>query len=244
MKILITGAAGYQAGFVVERLRGSHTLTLFDWVKPEHEGRFIEGDITDFDTVNRACVGQDAVVHLVALVRERFDKPHGLFADVMVKGTWNVAEACVQQGVKRLVNISSIVAIGWPEKADQPYRVGDPARFRQGDLFYCLSKHLCEEICRAYHEAHRLNVVNLRPGVIAGDGLNPDPKRPDEDPGPHWFLYVHPEDVAQAVDRAIASDTVTCGAFNVVAAHPQARFDWHETQAALGYDPQHNWEEV
>jgi len=244
LKILITGAAGYQAGFIIDRLHAKHELTFFDRVKPAQEGRFVEGDITDFDAVRGACSGQDVVVHLVALVRERFDKPHGLFADIMVKGTWNVAEACAQQGVSKLVNISSVVAVGWPKATDRPYRVGEPARYDKGDLFYCLSKFLGEEIGRAYHEAHGLKVINLRPAMIAGDGLNPNPKRPDEDPGPHWFLYVHPEDVAQAVDQAIESDTVTCESFNVVAGHPQARFDWKDTAEKLGYNPQHNWEDV
>lgn len=245
MKILITGAAGYLAGFVIKRLHTPHhSLTLFDRIEAEAEGDFIQGDITDFDDVKVACSGQDVVVHLVALVRERFDKPHDLFADVMVKGTWNVAEACVQQGVGRLINISSVVAIGSPQETERAYRVGDPARFRSRDLFYTLSKHLGEEIGRAYHQANDLAVIHLRPGVIAGDGLNPDPENPGEDPGGHWFTYVHPEDVAQAVEQAIDSQTVRSGAFNVVAGHPHAKFDWQETAKTLGYQPQHNWEDV
>ncbi|MDA1085492.1 MAG: NAD(P)-dependent oxidoreductase [Verrucomicrobia bacterium] len=244
MKILITGAAGYQAGFVIDRLQARHELTFFDRVEPRAPGRFIGGDITRFDDVKAACAGQDAVVHLVALVRDRFDKPQDLFADIMVKGTWNVAEACARQGVRKLVNISSIVAPGWPDDPDRLFRVGDPANFGGQDMFYCLAKHLGEEIGRAYHAGRGLAVINLRPGIIAGDGLNPDPKRPDDDPGANWFLYVHPEDVAQAVERAIESDAVTSGTFQVVAGHPQARYDWQATKAALGYEPQHNWEAI
>jgi uronate dehydrogenase len=242
MKILITGAAGYQAGFVIDRLQPDHELTFFDRVQPQREGRFIAGDITDFDAVREACAGQDAVVHLVALVRERFDKPHGLYADVMVKGTWHVAEACAQNGIRRLVNISSIIAIGWPADTDRPYAVGAPARFGTGDLFYCLAKHLGEEIGRAYSEAHGLQVINLRPGVIAGDGLNPGPERPEGDATDPWFIYVHPEDVAQAVELAVRHDDPPSGSYNVVAGHSDALFDWQATTAALGYQPQHNWE--
>ena len=76
--------------------------------------------------LRRICKGHDAVVHLVALVRERFDKPAWLFADVMVKGTWNVAEACATGGVQRLVNISSISACSPLPGAELPYRVGAP----------------------------------------------------------------------------------------------------------------------
>ena len=112
-KILITGAAGYLAGFIIQRLRPKYELTLTDRVEPKPEFRdlpFMQADITNYAEIEKVCEGHDAVVHLVALVRERFDKPAWLFADVMVKGTWNVAEACAVGGVQRLVNISSISA--------------------------------------------------------------------------------------------------------------------------------------
>ncbi len=48
----------------------------------------------------------------------------------------------------------------------------------------------------------------------------------------------------QAVEQAIDSQTVRSGAFNVVAGHPRAKFDWQETAKTLGYQPQHNWEDV
>jgi nucleoside-diphosphate-sugar epimerase len=63
MKVLITGAAGFQAKFVIERLREKHELTLFDIVDMQPPGRFIKGDITKYEDVENACKGQDAVVH-------------------------------------------------------------------------------------------------------------------------------------------------------------------------------------
>jgi len=244
-KVLITGAAGYLAGFVIERLRARYELTLTDRVdpRPEHEGLpFIRGDVTFYPDVDRACMAQDAVVHLVALVRERFDKPPWHFADVMVKGTWNIAEACVKRGVKRLVNISSIVACGWPLGNDQPYRVGDPSRFTAGDLYYCLAKHLGEQIGQAYHQAHNLSVIHLRPGVIAGDGLNTGPKAPEHWFKP-WFVYVDPRDVAQAVELALKTD-IPYGCYNILARRRDALFDWKQAAEELGYRPEHNWPEI
>lgn len=244
-KVLITGAAGYLAGFVIERLRTRYRLTLTDRVEPKgdiHDLDFVPGDITDSETVERICAGQDAVVHLVALVRERFDKPAWQFADVMVKGTWNVAEACAKQGVRRLVNVSSIIACGWPLSEDAPYQVGDPCRFRQADLYYCLAKHLGEEIGRAYHQARDLSVIHIRPGVIAGDGLNQGPRKPDT-PSRYWFNYVDPRDVAQAIGCALASD-IAYGCYQTVAGRDDALFDWRPTRDELGYRPKHNWEEI
>ena len=244
MKVLITGASGYLGGFVVERLSSQHELTLFDRVEPTQSNRlrYLQGDVTSYTDVENACAAQDAVVHLVALVRERYDKPHTLFADVMVKGTWNVAEACVKQGVKRLVNVSSIIAVGMPPRREQPYRTDESTHFRPNDLFYCLSKYLGEQIGNAYHQAHGLSIIHIRPGVIAGDGANPGPKLPEDTDKP-WFIYVDPRDIAQAVEKALTTD-VTFGCYNIVAGRRDSLFDWRSASEGLGYQPEYNWDEI
>ena len=142
-KILITGASGYLAQFIINRLHGTYELTLTDIVEPDQipeNTTFIKADVTNASEIEAACAAQDAVVHLVALVRGRSDKPASLFADVMVKGTWNVAEACVRQGVQKLVNISSISAYPPAASAKLPYKVGDDFQFGAGDLYYALAK--------------------------------------------------------------------------------------------------------
>ncbi|MDE0315458.1 MAG: NAD(P)-dependent oxidoreductase [Candidatus Poribacteria bacterium] len=245
-KILITGASGYLAQFIIERLHPQYQLTLTDIVEPKSDfdrTTFIKADVTNASEIEAACAEQDAVVHLVALVRERHGKPHSLFADVMVKGTWNVAEACVRQGVQKLVNISSISACPPAPGTKLPYQVDDAFQFGAGDLYYALAKHLGEQIGLAYHQAHGLKVIQVRPGVIAGDGLNPGPSAPEVATDP-WFVYVDPKDVAQCVERAIETETVSYGAYNAVAGRTDSRFDWKQAQEELGYSPEHNWDEI
>ena len=245
-KILITGASGYLARFIIDRLHGTYQLTLTDIVEPDQvpeNTTFIKADVTNAPEIEAACAGQDAVVHLVALVRGRSDKPASLFADVMVKGTWNVAEACVQHGVQKLVNISSISAYPPAASAQLPYKVGDDFQFGAGDLYYALAKYLGEQIGAAYHQAHGLDVIHVRPGVIAGDGQNPGPAAPDVVTDP-WFVYVDPRDVAQCVARALETETVKYGAYNAVAGRTDSRFAWQQAQDDLGYSPEHNWPEI
>ena len=245
-KILITGASGYLAQFVIDRLRGAYQLTLTDIAEPDRafpDTTFIKADVTNPAEIEAACAGQDAVVHLVALVRERFGKPASLFADVMVKGTWNVAEACVQQGVQKLVNISSISACHPAPGAKLPYKVGDDFVFGPGDIYYSLAKYLGEQIGAAYHQAHGLDVIHVRPGVIAGDGHNPGPTAPDVATDA-WFVYVDPRDVAQCVARAIETETVKYGAYNAVAGRADSRFAWEAAKEELGYSPEFNWPEI
>ena len=176
-KILITGAAGYLAGFIIERLRSKYELTLTDRIEPKSDFKdlpFMQADLTNYEEIEKACEGQDAVVHLVALVRERFDKPAWLFADVMVKGTWNVAEACaVRVGYKDLSTFQVSPPVVRLPGDELPYRVGAPFGFSSGGLYYALAKYLGEQVGEAYYQAHGLSVIHLRPGVIAGDGLEP-----------------------------------------------------------------------
>ena len=245
-KILITGASGYLARFIIDQLHGEYQLTLTDLVEPDRvpaDTTFIKADVTNPAEIEAVCAGQDAVVHLVALVRGRSDKPASLFADVMVKGTWNVAEACVKQGVQKLVNISSISACPPARSAKLPYKVSDDFQFGTGDLYYALAKYLGEQIGAAYHQAHGLDVIHVRPGVIAGDGQNPGPSAPDVVTDP-WFVYVDPRDVAQCVARAIETEKVRYGSYNAVAGRADSRFSWKEAEDDLGYSPEHNWPEI
>ena len=151
-------------------------------------------------------------------------------------------------GVQRLVNISSISACSPLPGDELPYRVGAPFRFNPGGLHYALAKYLGEQVGEAYYQAHGLSVIHLRPGVIAGDGLNPGPKAPasldQARPTEPWFVYVDPRDVAQAVELAIETQDVMYGSYNVVAGREDSQFDWKQTAQELGYRPEHNWHEI
>jgi nucleoside-diphosphate-sugar epimerase len=243
-RVLVVGASGYLAGFVVERLhRAGYRLRGFDRVPPPADrplDEFVEGDVTRYDDVRRAVDGQDAVVQLAALVRGRREQPLERFVDIMVKGTWFVADAAAAAGVGRLVNVSSIVAIGPPRPGDRLVQEDEMPSPGGADLYYQLSKWLAEEIGRVYAQARGLSVVHLRPGVIAGDGVNPGPMLPDS-PRRHWFIYVDPRDVAQAVEGSLGASSPRQSSYFVVADHPQAGYDVGAAKRDLGYAPEHNW---
>ncbi|MEI6511655.1 MAG: NAD(P)-dependent oxidoreductase [bacterium] len=244
-KVLITGSSGYLGGFVVDRLAEQYELTLFDKVPPREQHqkfRHIIGDIASFEDVWSACEGQDAVVHLVALVRGREHDPLNKFVDVMIKGTWFIAEACAKLGVKRLINISSICASGViPKSEDKPYRVGEPCIVGGAD-YYSLAKYLAEEAASAYAKDHDLSVIHLRPGVIDGDGANHSVTEPNND-CKLWFQYVDPRDIAQAIE-AVLETNLKMGTYNIVAGREDSLYDWKSGAADFGYNPTHNWPQI
>jgi nucleoside-diphosphate-sugar epimerase len=244
---LITGGAGYLGRALARSLSPTHELTLFDVVESDvvdASHRSVVGDITNLRAVADACHGQDAVVHTVALVRDRWEAPLERFIDVMVKGTWNVAEACVRSHVKRLINISSVAAGGWPSNQDRTIRPEESLPLSEDDLFYSLAKRLGELVVNSYGEAYgELACINLRPGVIAGDGANPGPSRVDGC-GPQWFVYVDVNDVAVAVASALTGDAPRRGTYAIVASRDDALFDWHPATADLGYRSANTWPEL
>lgn len=242
-RVLVTGGAGYLGRHIVERLKARFELTLFDCVPPEGDCRYVQGDIADPQAVADACRGKDAVVHTVALVRGREHEPAWRFADVVVKGTWNILEACVSEGVRRMVNISSVIADGYRPFRETPYRVDEPSSYAANDLHYCVSKKLAEVLCDAYAEAHGLSVISLRPGVIDGDGANPPITGRPEGVTVPWFMYVDPRDVAQAVECALRTERPR-GTYSIVAGRRDSLFEWRPAAEDIGYAPEHNWPSV
>ncbi len=79
---------------------------------------FVVGDITDADSIRRAIDGCDKVYHVAGWVQIT---PWGrkIAEAVNLRGAENVARAALDAGVKRLVHVSSIAAVGHGPK-DSP----------------------------------------------------------------------------------------------------------------------------
>ena len=116
--ILVTGATGFVGRRVVGALTAMghpvralvHTESRAS-VLAEYDVEIAHGDVLDPDSLRRACDGVDAVIHLVAIVREG----RGLtFQRVNYEGVSNVLEATAATGVKRFIYASPIGASSDP----------------------------------------------------------------------------------------------------------------------------------
>jgi UDP-glucose 4-epimerase len=117
----------------------------------------VGGDITQTDILNKALENADGVFHFAALwLLQCHDFPRAAF-DVNVRGTFNVMEACVKTGVKRLVYSSSASVYG--DALKEPMDEDHPFNNKN---FYGATKIAGEAMMRAFHHRYGLNYVGLR----------------------------------------------------------------------------------
>ena len=178
MKAFVTGATGYIGVPLVKKLvAAGHEVTAlvrdFDKAQnlfaAEFRGgrlRFAGGDVLDTAALAQGITGAEVVFHLAAIVSYK-NSERKLVHDVNVIGTGNVARACLEHGIRRLVYTSSIVAIGITH--DPSEVLDESALYNAQDLrlAYFDSKYLAEaEIARAV--AAGLDAVIVNPGTVVG----------------------------------------------------------------------------
>jgi UDP-glucose 4-epimerase len=120
------------------------------------------GELLHRDILDVAMKGIDGVFHFAALwLLHCYDFPRSAF-EVNIGGTFNVLEACINNGVKRLVYSSSASvygdAIAEPMTEDHPYN---------NTNFYGATKIAGEQMCRSLYHRYKgtdkhLDYVGLR----------------------------------------------------------------------------------
>lgn len=125
MKILVTGAAGLLGDLLVHFCfdggmpsRGTDLRASAD-----PGSSFPVGNLLDFPMIQRLCVGQDAVVHIVNWPNGHAAPPLPLFNE-NVAMSMNLLTAAVEAGVKQIIDASSVQVFvddtRRVEDADQP----------------------------------------------------------------------------------------------------------------------------
>ncbi len=116
MRIAVTGATGHVGANVVRDLlsRGHEVRALCRQTSNQSglEGLTLEvvpGDIQDPEQLFAAFSGMDAVIRLAGKSSINGD-PNSTVHRTNVKGTYNVARACLDAGILKLVHVSSIHA--------------------------------------------------------------------------------------------------------------------------------------
>jgi UDP-glucose 4-epimerase len=171
-RLVVIGGAGLIGSHTVDRLitTDAKQIVIFDnFVRGREENLKnalrdprvkifdVGGDISQADILNEALTGADGVFHFAALwLLQCHDFPRAAF-DVNVRGTFNVLEACVAKGVKRLVYSSSASVYG--DAVEEPMTEDHPFLNKN---FYGATKIASEAMMTAFVHRYGLNAVGLR----------------------------------------------------------------------------------
>ncbi|MFC1628605.1 GDP-mannose 4,6-dehydratase [Gemmatimonadota bacterium] len=172
--ILVTGAAGFIGSHLAEKLveGGARVRGLIhynsrndygnlNWVSPDilNNIELLPGDIRDPFMVRKAVKDCDLVFHLAALIAIPYSylAPESYF-DTNAKGTLNILQACLDEGVEKVIHTSTSETYGTAH-----YTPIDENHPLQGQSPYSASKISADKIAESYHCSFDLPVATIRP---------------------------------------------------------------------------------
>lgn len=173
-KVLVTGAGGFIASHLVERLvsEGAQVRAFVRYNSRNDIGMLKlipadvfsqlevkHGDLRDVEAVRNAVKSVDTVFHLGALIAIPYSyvNPREVF-DVNVMGTMNVMMAARDFDVRRVVHTSTSEVYGTAQ-----YVPIDEAHPLQGQSPYSASKIGADKIAESFYRSFEVPVVTLRP---------------------------------------------------------------------------------
>lgn len=237
-RILVTGGSGLVGSHIIDRLIGERPkeIIAFDGdlsyftknVSPELDYSIVKlfkGDIRQIDELKEALKGVDFVVHAASLLTKEAAENLREAFEVNICGTFNVLEASVTSGVKKINYISSSSVYGdpliIPMAEDHPFNTTSmygACKVSSELLLRVFNKRGLEYValrCTSIYgprQHYRTNIVLYIPEcfdriekgqrpIIYGDGSQP-------------YDYVYVDDVARANVLALKS-SVTGEVFNI-----------------------------
>jgi UDP-glucose 4-epimerase len=168
-RVLVTGGAGLVGSHIVDELvkEGARVVVFdslirgkiehLDWARARGEVQVIKADLRDRAAIREALDGVDYVFHQAAAWLRLCQEDPRLSIDVNIAGTFNLLEACVEAGVKKVIAASSSSVYG-----EGVYLPTDENHPFNNDLFYGASKIANEQYYRAFYKKYGLNFVAFR----------------------------------------------------------------------------------
>ncbi|MDM4769518.1 NAD(P)-dependent oxidoreductase [Solimonas sp. SE-A11] len=177
--IAITGIGGFIGLCMAQRakalgwqVRGLDVSPAAAQRAREQGAEVFIGDINDALLLQRCFSGADIVFHTAAIVEE--DGARELYERVNVEGTRSVCHAAQAQGVRQLVQLSSVMVYGF----DYPDGVTEEGPFRDDGNIYNETKLRSERVALEFHRPDAFDVIVIRPGDVYGAGSVPWVLRP------------------------------------------------------------------
>src|SRR5262245_48538971 len=170
-RALITGGLGLIGSHIADELVriGASEIVIFDnfargtrdnvrWAAANRPLRIVNGDIRDTAALNHVMSGIDVVCHQAGMrITQCTDDPR-LGLEVLADGTFNVLDAAVKAGVKKVVAASSASIYG----AAEVFPTHEWHHAYHNRTLYGAAKLFNEGLLRSFNEMFGLHYVALR----------------------------------------------------------------------------------
>lgn len=171
--ILVTGGTGLLGTSLIKQLiaGGESVRALYRSSIPRFPGSeqvdWVKGDILDIIRLDEAMQGIELVYHCAAVVSFHPSRKADMHR-VNVQGTAHVVNTCLDAGVKKLLFVSSVAALG-RIREHEPIHEGMNWTPESSNSEYGKTKYLAEtEVWRGMAEGLSVAIVN--PVIILGAG--------------------------------------------------------------------------
>ena len=171
--ILVTGATGLVGSHLIQQLINNNqsVRALYRNTIPTYNGAekvdWVKGDILDINSLEDSLQNVQQVYHCAAIISFNPSKRNELFK-VNIEGTANVVNACIDKGIKKLLFVSSVAALG-RIRVDKSIDETMNWTPETSNSEYGKTKYLAElEVWRGMGEGLEVAVVN--PVIILGAG--------------------------------------------------------------------------
>jgi UDP-glucose 4-epimerase len=169
--VLVSGGAGLIGSHIVDQClqQPVSQIVIYDnFVRGRRENltsaltdrrvHIIEGDIRNREILAQAMQGIDLVFHQAAIRITQCAEEPRLALEVLVDGTYNVLEAAVNAGVKKVVAASSASIYGMADE----FPTSEQHHPYNNRTIYGAAKTFNELLLRSFNEMYGLNYVALR----------------------------------------------------------------------------------
>jgi nucleoside-diphosphate-sugar epimerase len=176
-KVLVIGACGQVGTELVENLQnihGSSRVVASDIKTPTNEV-FLNSEFVHLNVLDKVQIKEvfqthkpTIVYHLAALLSATAEENPKFGWELNMDGTFNIFDACIDHGVKRIFWPSSIAVFG-----PTTPRVNTPqSTILEPNTIYGITKLAGERYCEYYFNRYNLDVRSIRyPGLIGWKSL-------------------------------------------------------------------------
>jgi len=176
-KVLVIGACGQVGTELVENLQnihGSSRVVASDIKTPTNEV-FLNSEFVHLNVLDKVQIKEvfqthkpTIVYHLAALLSATAEENPKFGWELNMDGTFNIFDACIDHGVKRIFWPSSIAVFG-----PTTPRVNTPqSTILEQNTIYGITKLAGERYCEYYFNRYNLDVRSIRyPGLIGWKSL-------------------------------------------------------------------------